>query len=241
VVDLAHETNPQSEPSPVWKESDTLTPDEIKALEGIINVENHAAKLAKEIKDSINLPLLATDFYEEAFKPLGHPSRNYRNTNTLVVNGELEYPAYQEIPGLMGDLNREVEFLWKDVALDPNEASKILDLCSKIHEMIYIHPFMDGNGRVTRALVHLALYRFGYRLPHWRYSGRDGYLDAVSAAWHNPKIFKNFLAKALISSYKEIEEKYRMDDDLKDDRDIESFIKTRIELEEYLKNNNEAL
>ena len=241
MADLAHETNLPSEPSPVWKERDTLTPDEIKALEGIINVENHAAKLAKDIKDGINLPLLATDFYEEAFTPLGHPSRNYRNTNTLVVDGDLEYPSYEEIPALMDDLNREVGVLWKDAAVDSNEVSRIIDLCSKIHEMIYIHPFIDGNGRVTRAVVHLALHRFGFRLPHWRYSGRDSYLDAVAAAWHDPKIFKKFLAKAMISNYKEIEARYSADEQLKNDADLDAFNKTRIRLEEYLEGINEAL
>lgn len=57
------------------------------------------------------------------------------------------------------------------------------------HHFLQIHPFLDGNGRVGRAFLHLALYEFGLLQPpeqifeHFTYH-RNLYLRACKEADH---------------------------------------------------------
>jgi Fic family protein len=46
----------------------------------------------------------------------------------------------------------------------------------------HIHPFIDGNGRVGRAVTNLELVRFGYPPVIIRRKDRDQYLDALGRA-----------------------------------------------------------
>jgi len=83
----------------------------------------------------------------------------------------IEYmpPDTKEVPGLVE------EFLnW----LNSNEAEKInpVILAGVVHyEIARIHPFIDGNGRTTRLLASLILYKSGF--DHRRFFALDDYYD----------------------------------------------------------------
>lgn len=200
-VSVSPEKNPQKEPSPVWKERENLTEEEVKGLQGLVNLETLVVQRAKATDYNFDLAMMATDLYEAAFLPFGQSSRSYRNTNIMVQGGNLEYPDFNEVPRLMRELGREVQAQRAQIE-SPSDLGAILKLCGKIHEMVYIHPFPDGNGRVTRGLIHFVLKRFGYRLPEWRFKGRDAYLDVVEEARENPAVFEEFLTNAIIASYR---------------------------------------
>ncbi|MBM4341471.1 MAG: Fic family protein [Deltaproteobacteria bacterium] len=83
----------------------------------------------------------------------------YRRRQNYVVNsvtGEVIYtpPPAPDVPPLMtefvGWLNREKE-------IHPVLVSGIAQF-----QLVHIHPFLDGNGRVSRLLSTLYLYRAGY-------------------------------------------------------------------------------
>lgn len=200
-VTLSPEKNLQKEPSPIWKERENLTEDEARGLQGIVNLEVLVNQRVKDTDYNFDLAMMATDLYEVAFLPFGWRSRSYRNMNIVVQGGNLEYPDFNEVPRLMRGLGREVQAQLVQIN-SPTDVGAILKLCGKIHEMVYIHPFPDGNGRVTRGLVHFVLKRFGYRLPEWRAKGRDAYIDVVEEAHENPAVFEEFLTDALIASYR---------------------------------------
>ena len=46
--------------------------------------------------------------------------------------------------------------------------------------MVTIHPFVDGNGRVSRALMNFVLEKNGYPTIYFGIEHRNDYLDAVS-------------------------------------------------------------
>ncbi|SJK98544.1 uncharacterized protein ARMOST_01812 [Armillaria ostoyae] len=50
------------------------------------------------------------------------------------------------------------------------------------HRFVNIHPFQDGNGRVTRALVSAILGRFGFLPFHVSAEDKEAYLDALTQA-----------------------------------------------------------
>ena len=83
----------------------------------------------------------------------------YRRIQNHVVNsatGEIGYtppPAY-DVPILMREL---VDWLREEDAAHPVLVSGIGQF-----QLVHIHPFLDGNGRTSRLLSTLCLYRSGY-------------------------------------------------------------------------------
>ncbi len=83
----------------------------------------------------------------------------YRKIQNYLVNsatGETVYtppPAF-EVPILMAQL---VEWLNRSQEIHPILVSGIAQF-----QLVHIHPFLDGNGRTSRLLSMLILYRSGY-------------------------------------------------------------------------------
>ena len=83
----------------------------------------------------------------------------YRKTQNYVVNsltGEIIYkppPAY-DVPTMMAEL---VDWLHREQEIHPVLVSGIAQF-----QLVHIHPFLDGNGRTSRLLSTLCLYRAGY-------------------------------------------------------------------------------
>ena len=186
--------------SPFWQKREELSSLEEQELLGIINMESLATSRSGEPLRDFNLGSLATDMFEEAAKPLGHPSRSYRQDNYAVTGGDIEYPDYYMIPRLAKELGVEVEEAISEAEKN-REVALVIKAASLIHGLIYIHPFRDFNGRVSRGLVHYVLKRLGYLLPDWQFEGRGRYLDAVSAGYQDRHEFEKFLSNALLSSY----------------------------------------
>lgn len=84
---------------------------------------------------------------------------DYRKGQNYVVNsktGKVIYtpPPATEVPGLMGEL---VAWLRTEHGINPVLESGIAQF-----QLVHVHPFNDGNGRTSRLLSTLCLYRKGY-------------------------------------------------------------------------------
>ena len=83
----------------------------------------------------------------------------YRHVQKYVVSGKTGKPVYtppppEAVPGLMQDL---VAWLSSDSEIHPVLIAGIAQF-----ELVHIHPFVDGNGRTSRLLSTLCMYRAGY-------------------------------------------------------------------------------
>ena len=83
----------------------------------------------------------------------------YRRVQNYVVNsatGTVVYtpPPARDVPVLMREL---VEWLNEPSGVHPVLASGVAQF-----QLVHIHPFLDGNGRTSRLLSTLCLYRAGY-------------------------------------------------------------------------------
>lgn len=83
----------------------------------------------------------------------------YRKIQNYVVNsatGETVYtpPPAHDVPILMAEL---VDWLNREEETHPVLVSGIAQF-----QLVHIHPFLDGNGRTSRLLSMLCLYRAGY-------------------------------------------------------------------------------
>jgi Fic family protein len=84
---------------------------------------------------------------------------NYRRIQNYVANsetGEVIYtpPSAIEIPIMMSEM---VKWLNSDIEIHPVLISGIAQF-----QLVHIHPFLDGNGRTSRLLSTLCLYKAGY-------------------------------------------------------------------------------
>ena len=89
-----------------------------------------------------------------------------------------------------------------------------------IHDFLCIHPFLDGNGRMSRLLTTLLLYRCGYLVGKYISleakisKNKNLYYDALEQSqqdWHNgndnPEAFIKYLLGTIISAYRDFEER----------------------------------
>jgi Fic family protein len=87
----------------------------------------------------------------------------YRVIQNRVVNsatGETVYtpPPPGDVPDLMRDLVK-----WLNA---PGDIHPVLVSGIAQFQLVHIHPFVDGNGRTSRLLSTLCLYRTGYDFKH---------------------------------------------------------------------------
>ncbi|TLV00294.1 Fic family protein [Dyadobacter luticola] len=111
--------------------------------------------------------------------------------------GEIHYYATPEdTPFLMNDLLNWYKQVSSIAELHPLVIASIFH-----HRFTAIHPFDDGNGRMSRLLMNLILMRFGYPPAVVKNSEKDEYFAALSQAdigIYEP--FVSYIGEALISS-----------------------------------------
>lgn len=83
----------------------------------------------------------------------------YRQLQNAVVNsqtGQVIYtpPAWGDVPQLMAELVQWIN--------DESEIHPVLVAALAQFQLVHIHPFVDGNGRTSRLLSTLCMYRRGY-------------------------------------------------------------------------------
>ena len=99
-----------------------------------------------------------------------------RPNSVITATGErFEYASPEETPALMTDLLQWYNEAEADGTLTP------LELAAMFHyRYIRIHPFEDGNGRVSRLIVNYILYRHGFPMIVVKSEDKNNYLTALN-------------------------------------------------------------
>ena len=121
----------------------------------------------------------------------------------------------KEVPAAMDELCLAYQH-----AMDQLRVTPLLATAGLILDFLCIHPFQDGNGRVSRLLTLLALYHHGYMvgryISHERIveETKEDYYEALmnsSAGWHDRKHdvlpWFNYLLSTLRVACREFEER----------------------------------
>lgn len=105
-------------------------------------------------------------------------------------------------------------------AIAENDVDPLILIPIFIHDFLCIHPFLDGNGRMSRLLTTLLLYRCGYLVG--KYISLEAkiaktkslYYDSLEQSqkgWgtgkDNPESFIKYLLGTIISAYRDFEER----------------------------------
>jgi len=80
---------------------------------------------------------------------------SYRSGSVHVGNPDIIFPPESIVPSLMNEFLRELSFCLFDNFVEPK--SSIMDAARLSHKFVAIHPFADGNGRLSRVIMNLVL------------------------------------------------------------------------------------
>lgn len=107
--------------------------------------------------------------------------------------------------------------------LEKEQVDPLILIPCFILDFLCIHPFNDGNGRMSRLLTLLLLYRSGYVVGQYISiekaiaDTKDAYYEALALAdfrWHeeenDPKPFIKYMLGIILSCYREFEERITM-------------------------------
>jgi Fic family protein len=146
----------------------------------------------------LNQIILVRPYWKEAITADGKATRKqiipgaYKTSpnSVLLKNGEIhEYASPEATPLLMKSL-----FEKYSMAID----HPILQAAWFHHELVSIHPFDDGNGRVARLVTNFILLRFGYPPIIIKTENKGEYLTALQKADSGDlEPFVDFLLKEL--------------------------------------------
>jgi cell filamentation protein, protein adenylyltransferase len=98
----------------------------------------------------------------------------YRKVGVIISGSEHRPPEPLEVPPRMASL---VEWINASSDKDPIIMASVAH-----HELTAVHPFKDGNGRVSRLLMNLILMRSGYPISNIRREDRPTYYDTLAFA-----------------------------------------------------------
>ena len=121
-------------------------------------------------------------------------------------------PPYETEP-CINSICENFKIMMEDSSVDP-----LLIIPVFLHDFLCIHPFNDGNGRMSRLLTLLLLYKSGYLVGKYISiekhieKTKEAYYDALEGAsegWHeekdNPTIFVKYMLGVILACYREFE------------------------------------
>ena len=124
-------------------------------------------------------------------------ARRYRDRQVFITGSR--YPVC--IPDQIGG-EMEALFTW---AVTERDKYHPVEFASQLHKrFVFIHPFIDGNGRLSRLLMNSALIQDGYMPAIIPPVLRQEYINLLERAHEDDRPFVEFIAELVLESEKEI-------------------------------------
>lgn len=181
-----------------------------ESFDAIPITKNYILQLHKILYSHMNNPLAGqtktVQNYISATYPDGH-------TKVLFTP-----PAPFETPEALDRICEEYNRVIGNLEVEPLIAIPVF-----IHDFLCIHPFNDGNGRMSRLLTTLLLYRSGFYVGRYISleakiaKNKDLYYEALGKAqdgWHegeeNVVPFIKYLLGTILAAYKDFEDRFEI-------------------------------
>ncbi len=122
----------------------------------------------------------------------------YRKVKVFVSGTDYIFPSPEKVLSLMKNFAKEI----------PKQKKKLhpIEFAAWLHmQFVNIHPFVDGNGRVARLLLNLALLQSGYVVTIIPPVVRANYIDIVKSCQKSGKLesFYDFISNMVWEALKE--------------------------------------
>lgn len=120
-----------------------------------------------------------------------------RTGQVFISGSRYKLPKPADLPEQLANF---IDWVQKaEHLLHPVEFAALVHL-----KFVFIHPFVDGNGRVARLLMNLALLRAGYPIAIIPPILRREYITALETAHRSTKEFCIFIAQRVIETEKDL-------------------------------------
>ena len=141
------------------------------------------------------------------FKYVPYPDDNgkFRDGTALLKRGTIQPVPYYEINDRINELDKELQFFMKNI--DQYEIGKYIEQVAYFtYKFIVIHPFRDGNGRISRAIMNWLLSKKKIPPIYIDQKCRKEYYDALSKIdlEEDPVPFIMFIEKRIIHTMIEL-------------------------------------
>ncbi len=161
--------------------------------------------------------------YSHTNNPIAGHTKNVQNyISEAMEDGHTEILftplAPYETPAALDRICEEYDLVIGNMELEPLLAIPIF-----IHDFLCIHPFNDGNGRMSRLLTTLLLYRSGFYVGKYISleakiaKNKDLYYAALGASqhgWHegldDPVPFIKYLLGTILAAYKDFADRFTL-------------------------------
>lgn len=181
-----------------------------ESFDAIPITQNYILQLHKIMYSHMNNPLAGrtknVQNYISASYPDGH--------SEILFTPLAPYETPEALDKLCSEYNRVIG----NFELEPLIAIPVF-----VHDFLCIHPFNDGNGRMSRLLTTLLLYRCGFYVGKYISleakiaKNKDLYYESLAASqhgWHegkdDPVPFIKYLLGTILSAYKDFEDRYSL-------------------------------
>lgn len=121
----------------------------------------------------------------------------YRKEQAIITGSQYPLPAPDAIPGMMRELIKNLPHLKQD-------SHPVIYAATLHKEFVFIHPFVDGNGRVARLLMNVALVQAGYIIAIIPPLRRAEYINALEKAHKNDSDFIRLIASCVSETQKDL-------------------------------------
>ncbi|HLC76852.1 MAG TPA: Fic family protein [archaeon] len=177
---------------------DNVTPSD-RPTRDIKEAENHAKLFYTILKYKKDISLGTVlewhhNLFRETKPGIAGKIRNYQ----VGISGtDIELPSPVELNAMLNEF-----FSWYN---KNREKLHPVELAALVHyRFVSIHPFGDGNGRISRILMNFILHKHSFPMLDISYKNRDIYYTALerSQKGKNENIFVQHLIKRYIKDYK---------------------------------------
>ncbi|MCM1363136.1 MAG: Fic family protein [Clostridiales bacterium] len=163
---------------------------------------------------------LHRDLYQYSHKSIGGTFKNTQNYISAVDSEGREFVLFTPLAPY--ETPPEIEEICESYnrIINTQEVDALLLIPVFIHDFLCVHPFNDGNGRMSRLLTTLLLYRSGYVIGRYISleskiaKNKDIYYDVLQECqngWNegmdDPTPFIKYLLQTILSAYRDFEER----------------------------------
>lgn len=163
---------------------------------------------------------LHRDMYKFSGKSIGGSFKNSDNMISETLPDGTKRTRFEPVPAW--ETPEDMERLCKafDEAMQDDEMDPLLLIPMFVLDFLCIHPFNDGNGRMSRLLTLLLLYRAGYQIGKYISlekiisDSKETYYEALqdsSFGWHEETNdygpFVRYLLGTIIAAYREFKDR----------------------------------
>lgn len=120
----------------------------------------------------------------------------YRRQRVFISGSHYPVPDWPALPKLVKAWFQEL----------PEQAKRLhpVEFAAEVHkDFVFIHPFIDGNGRVARLLMNLALLQAGYLIAIIPPIVRTEYISSLEKAHTDDAAFRRFIAERVLETQKD--------------------------------------